>query len=62
MTSLVKKIDQRMQAAVGKTPQKLGAYVMFMNDASGLDQRLRGLAEKEAIGRVALGIGAPGSA
>jgi hypothetical protein len=59
LTSLVKKIDQRMQAAVGKTPRQLGAYVMFMKDGNGLDKRLRGLAEKEAIGRVALGIGAP---
>jgi hypothetical protein len=59
LTSLVKKIDQRMQAAVGKTPRPLGAYVMVMKDDNGLDQRLRGLAEKEAIQRVALGIGVP---
>jgi len=59
LTSLVKKIDQRMQAAVGKTPRQLGAYVMFMNDSGGLEQRLRDLAKKEAIQRVALGIGAP---
>jgi hypothetical protein len=59
LTSLVKKIDQRMQAAVGKTPRQLGAYVMFLQDSDGLDQRLRGLAEKEAIRRVALGVGAP---
>src|SRR5262249_36600458 len=30
-----------------------------MNDVAGLEQRLRGLAEKEAIQRVALGIGVP---
>lgn len=59
MTSLVKKIDERMQAAVGKTRRQLGAYVMFTSDAGGLEQRLRGLAEKEALQRVALGIGAP---
>jgi hypothetical protein len=59
LTSLVKKIDQRMQAAVGKTPRPLGAYVLYMNNGSGLDQRLRRLAETEAIQRVALGIGAP---
>lgn len=59
LTSLVKKIDQRMQAAVGKTPRQLGTYVLFMNNASGLDQRLRGLAETEALQRVALGIGVP---
>jgi hypothetical protein len=59
LTSLVKKIDQRMQAAVGKTPRQLGAYVLYMNNSSGLDQRLRRLAETEAIQRVALGIGVP---
>jgi hypothetical protein len=59
LTSLVKKIDQRMQAAVGQTPRPLGAYVMFLSDSNGLDQRLRGWAEKDAIQRVALGIGAP---
>jgi hypothetical protein len=59
LTSLVKKIDQRMQAAVGKTPRQLGAFVLFMNDSKGLDQRLRSLAEKEGIQRVALGIGVP---
>jgi len=59
LTSLVKKIDQRMQAAVGKTPRPLGAYVMHMNNVSGLDQRLRHLAETEVIKCVALGIGVP---
>ncbi|MCI0376894.1 MAG: hypothetical protein L0215_04765 [Gemmataceae bacterium] len=59
MTSMVKKIDKRMQAAVGTTPRQLGAYVLFMNNQGGLDQRLRDLAAKEAIGRVALGIGVP---
>lgn len=57
LTRLVKKIDQRMQAAAGKTPRQLGAYVLVMNEGKGLDQRLRGLAEKEGIKRVALGIG-----
>jgi hypothetical protein len=59
LTSLVKKIDQRMQAVVGKTPRQLGAYVLFMNDGNNLDQRLRAMAEKESIQRVALGIGVP---
>lgn len=48
-----------MQAAVGRTPRELGTFVMFVNDSPGLDQRLRELAEKETIKRVALGIGAP---
>ena len=59
LTSLVKKIDKRMQAAVGQTPRALGAYVMFMQDSDGLDQRLRDIAKKQTIQRVALGIGAP---
>lgn len=59
LTSLVKQIDQRMQLAAHKTPRPLGAFVMFMNDAPGLDQGLRALAEKEAIKQVPLGIGAP---
>jgi hypothetical protein len=59
LTSLVKKLEQRMQRAVHKTPRPLGAFVMFLNDAPGLDQGLRTLAEKEAIKQVALGIGAP---
>jgi hypothetical protein len=58
LTSLVKKIDERMLAAV-KTPRQPGAYVLFMNNGNGLDQRLRRLAEAEAIQRVALGIGVP---
>ena len=35
------------------------AYVMFLNDSAGLEQRLRDLAGKESIRSVALGIGAP---
>ncbi len=59
MTSLVKKIDQRLDAAAGKTAQPLGAYVIFVNNADGLDKQLRGMAEKEALKRVNLCIGAP---
>jgi hypothetical protein len=59
LTSLVKKIDQRMQAAVGRTPRPLGAYFLFMNNTSGLDQRLRRLAETQALKQVALGIAIP---
>jgi hypothetical protein len=59
LTRLVKKIDQRMQAAAGKTPRPLGAYVMYLNNVDGLDQRLRRLAETEAIKSVAFAIGAP---
>jgi hypothetical protein len=59
LTSLVKKIDQRVEAATAKAPQTLGAYIMFVNNADGLDKQLRGMADKEALKRVCLGIGAP---
>jgi hypothetical protein len=59
LTSLVKKIDERMQGAVGKTRRQLGTFVMFMNDSAGLEDRLRALAQKEGLQRVPLGIGAP---
>jgi hypothetical protein len=56
LTSLVKKIDQRMDVA-GKTPRAPGAFVIFDSNAEGLDGRLRGMAEKEALKRVNLCIG-----
>jgi hypothetical protein len=59
LTGLVKKIEQRLDAAAGKTARPVGAYVIFVSDAEGLDQRLRGLAEKESLRRVSLCIGAP---
>jgi hypothetical protein len=59
LTRLVKKIDQRLDAVAGKTAAPLGAYVIFVNDADGLDQRLRGMAEKEALKRVNLCVGVP---
>ena len=59
MTSLVKKIDQRVDAVAGKTARPLGAYVLFVNNADGLDKQLRGLAEKESLKRVSLCIGEP---
>jgi hypothetical protein len=59
LTSLVKKIDQRLDAAAGKTPRALGVYVLFDSNAGGLDRQLRGMAEKETLKRVSLCIGAP---
>ena len=55
MTSLVKKIDERLQASPGKP----GVYVLFVRNTDGLDNRLRAMAEKEGLKRVLLGIGAP---
>jgi hypothetical protein len=61
LTSLVKKIDQRMAAAEGRTQRKLGAYFIFVNDTCCLDQQLRDMAAKEGLKHVGLGIGvAPG--
>ena len=57
MTGLVKAIDQRLDAA-GKTARLLGAYVIFVSNADGLEQRLRGMADNEALKRVNLCIGA----
>jgi hypothetical protein len=59
LTGLVKKIDQRVGAADGKTKRAPGAYVIFDSKADGLDKRLRGLAEKEGLKHVSLCIGAP---
>ena len=59
LTSLVKKIDRRADAATGKTPRALGVYVIFVNNTDGLDKKLHGMAEKEALKRVSLCIGAP---
>ena len=59
MTSLVKKIDQQVDAAAGKSSRNLGAYVIFVSNADGLDKQLSGLAEKESLKRVCLGISAP---
>jgi hypothetical protein len=62
LTSLVKKIDQRMQAAAGKTKRIAGVFVIFVNNSNGLDQQLRGMAEKAALKKVSLCIGAPADA
>jgi hypothetical protein len=58
LTSLVKKIDQRMSNAA-KWPRSLGAYVIFDNNTAGLDKQLRELAAKEGLKHVSLGIAAP---
>jgi hypothetical protein len=58
LTGLVKKIDQRLETA-GKTPQPLGAYVIFVKDSKGLDKELQGIAECESLKHVSLCIGDP---
>jgi hypothetical protein len=56
LTSLVKKIEQRLRTA-GKTSRPLGTYVIFVNNRDGLDKQLRGMAEKEGLKHVSLCIG-----
>ena len=58
LTSLVKKIDRRL-AAAGKSARPQGVYVIFVNNADGLDKRLRAMAEKAALKNVSLCIGTP---
>jgi len=59
LTGLVKKIDQQLEAAAGKAKRTLGAFVIFVNNPNGLDKQLRDMAEKKALKRVSLCIGAP---
>src|SRR5260370_17001654 len=58
LTSLVKKIDQTINAAAGKYPggQKLGTY-FIIGDAKGRADQLRGMAKKESLQHVSLCIG-----
>jgi hypothetical protein len=58
LTGLVKKIDKQLDAA-GMSERAPGAYIIFVNNADGLDKQLQGIAEKEALKRVHLCIGAP---
>ncbi|MBY0524408.1 MAG: hypothetical protein K2R98_13465 [Gemmataceae bacterium] len=60
MTSLVKKIDQRVNEAASRRPQgsaELGTYVICSSDKDNLDKVLRGWAEKDGLKRVSMGIG-----
>ena len=58
MTSLVKKIDERLNASAGKYPRKLGTFIIIGDESGRIDQ-LRGLAQAEGLQRVNLCIGAP---
>ena len=57
LTSLVKTIDQKVNAAAGNHPRKLGTFVII-GDAHGRADQLRGMAQNEGLGRVTLCIGA----
>jgi hypothetical protein len=59
LTGLVKKMDQKVKEATGKYAEgrSLGTY-LIVNDAAGLADQLRGMAQKEGLQRVSLCIGA----
>jgi hypothetical protein len=59
LTSLVKKIEKQVEAASGKSPRTLGAYVIFQTNSDCLEMRLHAMADKEELKRVCIGIGAP---
>ena len=56
LTSLVKKIDA---ATVKNSACKMGSFVVFLNDEEGLEQKLKDLAEKEKLAKIALSIDTP---
>jgi hypothetical protein len=58
LTGLVKKIDERLNEVTAKTPRAPGAYIIFDSKVEGLDKQLREMADKEALKRVSLCIGA----
>jgi len=57
LTSLVKKMDERL-AAAGKTQNPLGLYVIFDGKSPGLETELRIIAARENVRNVTLSIGA----
>jgi hypothetical protein len=59
LTSLVKKMEQKVDEAAGKYKEgrHLGTY-LIVNDAAGLADHLRGMAKTEGLQRVSLCIGA----
>lgn len=48
-----------METAASKAPRTLGVYVIFDGTTASLAEQLRGMAEKEALKRVSLCVGAP---
>jgi hypothetical protein len=57
LTSLVKKLDERLAATTGKTQNPLGVYVIFDNPGI-MENAVRKVAEYERIQNVTLSIGA----
>src|SRR2546421_11701822 len=51
LTSLVKKIDD---ATAKNSDAKMGSFVVFLNDEEGVAKKLKDLAEKEKLEKIAL--------
>jgi hypothetical protein len=58
LTGLVKKMDERLARAEGKTPEPLGVFVIFDSTSETLENELRTLAKREGVWNVTLSIGA----
>jgi hypothetical protein len=56
LTSLVKKIDA---ATLKNKDCKMGSFVVFLNDEEGLDKKLKDLADKQKLEKIALAIDNP---
>jgi len=58
LTSLVRKMDERLVFTTGKTENPLGLYVIFDNKSDTIESELRTMAECEGVRNVTLSIGA----
>jgi hypothetical protein len=59
LTSLVKKIDEQIDAAAGKVKRPLGVFILFDSKTTGLDNQLRAMATQQGLKRVSLCIDSP---
>ncbi len=59
LTGLVKKIDEQLQGAAGKTPRALGVFVLYENKTDILADQLVAIAEMESLCQVSQCIGGP---
>ena len=53
LTSLVKKIDA---ATASNKSNKMGSFIVFLNDDEDLEKKLKGIAEKEKLENIVLTI------
>jgi hypothetical protein len=59
LTSLVKKMDEKVDAVAGKWPRGPGVFVVFDSKEAGLEKKLQDMASKEKLKRVSLCIDTP---